>query len=70
MAKKNGRPLAELVLSTEECDELVRLTKRARVNRNLAFRAKIVLGCDGAINSVVAKDLRTTGQTVGKGGGA
>jgi transposase len=58
--------MIELVLSDEEREELLRLTKRARVNRNLAFRAKIVLGCDAAINSVVAKDLRTTNQTVGK----
>lgn len=58
--------MIELVLSDEEREELLRLTKRARVNRNLAFRAKIVLGCDGAINSVVANDLRTTGETVGK----
>lgn len=56
----------ELVLSEEEREELLRLTKRARVNRNLAFRAKIVLGCGGAINSRVAKELRTTNQTVGK----
>lgn len=58
--------MIELVLSEEEREELLKLTKRARVNRNLAFRAKIVLGCDGAINSVVAQDLRTTNQTVGK----
>ena len=63
---KSGRPMIELVLSEEEREELLKLTKRARVNRNLAFRAKIVLGCDGAINSVVAQDLRTTNQTVGK----
>lgn len=58
--------MIELVLSDGEREELLRLTKRARVNRNLAFRAKIVLGCDGATNSVVAKDLRTTNHTVGK----
>lgn len=56
----------ELVLSENEREELLRLTKRARVNRNLAFRAKIVLGCAGATNSVVAESLRTTNQTVGK----
>lgn len=66
MAKKNGRPIAELVLVTGELDELVRLTKRARVNRNLAFRARIVLACTEATNSAVAKSLRTTNQTVGK----
>lgn len=66
MAKKTGRPMRELVLSSGEREELVRLTKRARVNRNLAFRAKIVLGCDEATNSAVAHALRTTNQTVGK----
>ena len=63
---KPGRPMTELVLSDAEREELLRLTKRARVNRSLAFRAKIVLGCGDATNSVVANDLRTTNQTVGK----
>lgn len=66
MAKKTGRPIAELVLSNEEREELLRLTKRARVNRSLAFRAKIILGCGEATNTVVANGLRTTNQTVGK----
>jgi transposase len=63
---KPGRPMIELVLSDSEREELLRLTKRARVNRNLAFRAKVVLGCADATNSVVAERLRTTNQTVGK----
>ena len=58
--------MTELVLSDGEREELSRLAKRARVNRSLAFRAKIILGCGDAINSVVANDLRTTNQTVGK----
>ena len=58
--------MTELVLSSGEREELVRLTKRARVNRNLAFRVKIVLGCAEATNSAVAHTLRTTNQTVGK----
>ena len=66
MAKKTGRPMAELVLSHDEREELSRLTKRGRVNRSLAFRAKIVLGCGEATNTVVANSLRTTNQTVGK----
>ena len=66
MAKKNGRPMVELVVSADEREELLRLAKRARVNRSLAFRAKIVLGCDESTNSVVARELRTTNQTVGK----
>jgi transposase len=62
-----GRPKAALVLSGEERQELVRLTNRARVNRGLAFRAKLVLACaTGATSSAVAQANRTTNQTVGK----
>jgi transposase len=58
--------MIELVVSDSEREELLRLTNRARVNRNLAFRAKIVLSCAAATNSSVANSLRTTNQTVGK----
>lgn len=64
---KPGRPTAELVLVDDERAELLRLTKRVRVNRSLAFRAKILLACaSGLTNAVVATDLRTTPHTVGK----
>ena len=62
-----GRPKAPLILSDAERTELVRLSKRARVNRGLAFRAKLVLACaDGDTSSAVARAHRTTDQTVGK----
>lgn len=62
-----GRPLPELIVSDEEREELVRLTKRARVNRSLAFRARLVLACAaGVTNSEVALNHRTTNHTVGK----
>jgi transposase len=62
-----GRPKAELALSESESNELVRLTKRARVNRAMAFRAKLVLACaDGESNSAVARAHRTSDQTVCK----
>jgi transposase len=62
-----GRPKAELVVTDVERAELARLTNRARVNRNLAFRAKLVLACaDGETNTTVARAHRTTNQTVGK----
>lgn len=62
-----GRPKAELVLSEPDRVELERLVQRARVNRNLAFRAKLVLACaDGLSNTEVAHRYRTTNQTVGK----
>jgi transposase len=62
-----GRPKAELILTQSEREELVRLTNRARVNRGLAFRAKLVLACaGGASNSTVARVHRTSNQTVCK----
>lgn len=62
-----GRPKAELLLSEPDRLELERLVQRARVNRNLAFRAKLVLACaDGLSNTEVARRYRTTNQTVGK----
>src|SRR5215211_463909 len=63
---KPGRPKVELVLSESEREELVLLSKRARVNRSLAFRARIILACAESNNSAVASSLRTTNQTVGK----
>jgi transposase len=62
-----GRPKAELVVTDVERAELMRLTKRARVNRDLAFRAKLILACDEEpSNTTVAQRLRTTNQTIGK----
>lgn len=62
-----GRPKAELSISGEERDELVRLTKRARVNRTLAFRCKIILACgEGRSDTDVARLLKTGNATVGR----
>jgi transposase len=62
-----GRPKAALVVTGAERTELVRLTKRAHVNRALAFRARLVLACaDHVPNTVVARRCRTTNATVGK----
>ena len=63
---KLGRPRAEVVLTNEERLTLVRLTKRSRVNRALAFRARIVLACADASDTVVVRRLRTTKTTVAK----
>jgi transposase len=64
---RTGRPKAELVVSEVERAELLRLTKRSRVNRDIAFRAKLILACaDEASNTIVAQRHRTTNQTVGK----
>jgi transposase len=62
-----GRPKVALVITELERAELVRLTKRAHVNRLLAFRARLVLACTGeATNTTVARRYRTTNATVGK----
>ncbi len=64
---RTGRPKAELSVSDIERAELVRLTNRARVNRDLAFRAKLILACGEELsNTIVAQQHRTTNQTVGK----
>src|SRR6478672_12263619 len=44
-----GRPVAQLVLTGEERDQLTRWARRAKSRQALALRAKIVLACaDGA----------------------
>ena len=62
-----GRPKKALVVTEIERAELVRLTKRAQVNRALAFRARLVLaGAADATDTAVARRYRTTNATVGK----
>jgi transposase len=63
-----GRPKKQtLVVTAVERAELVRLTKRAHVNRALAFRARLVLACaDDITDTAVARRHRTTNPTVAK----
>jgi transposase len=61
-----GRPKKALMVTDLERAELVRLTKRAQVNRALAFRARLVLACAAATDTTVARRYRTTNATVGK----
>ena len=62
---KIGRPRATLVVTEVERTELVRLTKRAHVNRLLAFRARLVLACaDAPTGTGVARRYRTFDRPV------
>ena len=64
---RTGRPKATLSVLPTEHGDLERLARRARTNRHLALRAKIVLACaTGLANDAVAKQLRTSVVTVGK----
>jgi transposase len=65
--KAIGRPKAPLVVSDAEREELERLVRRARVNRSVGFRAKLVLTCaEGITSTEVARRCRTSNQTVCK----
>jgi len=64
---KTGRPKKVLTLTDDERSALRGLTKRSRINRSLAFRARLVLACaEGTMNQAVARRYRTTNATVGK----
>jgi DNA-directed RNA polymerase specialized sigma24 family protein len=62
-----GRPKVPLVVSNVEREELERLVRRARVDRSVGFRAKLVLACaEGITSTEVARRCRTSNQTVCK----
>ena len=63
-----GRPKAELVLTDDERDQLVRWSRRAKSSQALALRARIVLACaePGAMNTQVAAALKVAPNTVTK----
>jgi len=62
---KRGRPRVEIELSVEEQSELKRLIRRARTNRHLALRAKlIVASATGAPDTAVAARHHVNPKTV------
>lgn len=64
---RTGRPKAQITLTEDERAALRRYTRRARTNRDLAFRASIVLkSAEGLSDTDVAKALHTGNATVGK----
>ena len=68
MAKtRRGRKPKTITLSAEQKLELERLSRRARTNRGVAFRAQILLlSAQGHPAAEISKRLRTTLQTVYK----
>lgn len=64
---RTGRPKAELILTSDERDELTRLARRATSAQALALRCRIVLACaDGQDNKTVAAALSCSENTVSK----
>ena len=62
-----GRPKKELKLTGEERQKLEQWARRPKTAQRLALRSRIVLRCaDGLSNQAVARQLRTSGATVGK----
>lgn len=63
---KRGRPVAELVLTDDECETLQRWARRRSSSQALAQRCRIVLGCAaGKSNKEVAAEVGVWPQTVG-----
>jgi transposase len=64
---RTGRPKAELILTSDEREQLTRDARRASSAQALALRSKIVLACaDGLDNKAVAAQLRCSANTVSK----
>ncbi len=63
--KTSGPKPKPIILTQEQTEELERLARRARTNRRLAFRAKIILmSTSGITGMAIGRNLRTSNQTV------
>jgi transposase len=61
-----ARPKVEIRLAEDEREELERLARRARANRHVALRAKMILASASGLSDVaVAAKLRVSNATVG-----
>ena len=64
---RTGRPKAELVLTEDEREQLVRWARRRKSSQALALRSRIVLECaEGVSNTIAAERLGVDRATVGK----
>lgn len=62
-----GRPVAEVTLTDDVRETLLRWSRRAKSSQALALRCRIVLGCaEGRSNQQVAAEVGVWPQTVGK----
>jgi transposase len=62
-----GRPKADLRLTDQEREQLLRWGRRAKSAQSLALRSKMILRCaDGMDNTTVAAQLGCSTATVGK----
>jgi transposase len=67
MANATGRPIAPLILSSDERAYLERRARRHRVARSLSERCRVILRCaDGVPSKSVARELGVHEHTVGK----
>jgi transposase len=67
MANATGRPIAPLILSSDERAYLERQVRRHHVARSLSERCRVVLRCaDGVPSKTVASELGVHEHTVGK----
>ena len=67
MANATGRPIAPLILSSDERAYLERQVRRHRVARSLSEHCRVILRCaDGVPSKTVASELGVHEHTVGK----